>query len=151
MRVFMDRDFKKGTNYIGVGVSFFCHDGNGKFLMGKRSKNTRDEHGTWEIGGGGIEFGHTVEYTLRKEIQEEYGTDVPKYEFLGYRDTHREHQGKPTHWIMIDFKVLVDPVKVRIGEPDMCDEIGWFSLGALPDNLHSQIPKFFEMYGDRLV
>ena len=146
----MEQNFKKGTDYIGIGVAFFCHDGNGKFLMQKRSVSTRDEHGKWETGGGGIEFGHTVEDTLRKEIQEEYGTDVLEHEFLGYRDIHREHEGKATHWIMIDFKVLVDPANVRIGEPDMCDKIGWFTADALPDDLHSQAPKFFELYRDRL-
>ena len=135
---------------LGIGVAFFCHDGNGKFLMQKRSVHARDEYGKWETGGGGIEFGHTVEDTLRKEIQEEYGTDVLEYEFLGYRDVHREHKGKSTHWIMIDFKVLVDPANVQIGEPDMCDEIGWFRLDALPDNIHSQIPRVLELYRDKL-
>ena len=146
----MDQNFKKGTDYIGVGVVFLCHDGNGKFLMHRRSAHTRDEHGKWDFGAGGVEFGHTIEETLRKEIREEYCTDVLGYEFIGYMDVHREHEGKPTHWISLAFKVLVDSASVRIGEPDMCDEIGWFTLDALPTGLHSQIPKFLEMHGDRL-
>ncbi len=147
----MNENLKKGTDYIGVGVVFFCHDGNGKFLMGKRSVNTRDEHGRWDFGAGGVEFGHTLDDTLRKEIREEYCTDVLDYKFIGYMDVHREHEGKPTHWISFAFKVLVDPEKVRVGEPDMCDELGWFTLDSLPDNLHSQFPKLLEPYGDQLV
>ena len=67
-------ELKKGVDFIGVTVVYFCHDGNGKFIMAKRSKNTRDEHGKWDIGGGGVEFGESVEKTLRKEIKEEYCT-----------------------------------------------------------------------------
>ena len=146
----MDQKFKKRIDYIGVGVVFLCHDGKGNFVMHKRSVNTRDEHGKWDFGAGGVEFGHTIEETLRKEIREEYCVDVLGYEFIDYLDVHREYEGKPTHWISLAFKVLVDPARVRIGEPDMCDEIGWLTLDALPDNLHSQIPRFLEMYRDRL-
>ena len=61
---------RKGIDYIGVGVVFFCHDGNGNFLMSKRSKNTRDEHGRWDPGGGSIELGEPVEGALEREIKE---------------------------------------------------------------------------------
>lgn len=40
----------KGIDYIGITCIFFCHDGNGKILMHKRSKNCRDEIGNWDIG-----------------------------------------------------------------------------------------------------
>ena len=67
---------KRGEDYTGVAVVYFCHDGKGNFLLNKRGVNCRDEHGTWDPGGGGIEFGDTVENSLRKEIKEEYCTDV---------------------------------------------------------------------------
>ena len=47
---------EKGIDYIGVGVSFICHDGKGNYLMNKRSKNCRDEHGKWDFGGGAVDF-----------------------------------------------------------------------------------------------
>ncbi|MBI2607208.1 MAG: NUDIX domain-containing protein [Candidatus Doudnabacteria bacterium] len=140
----------KGVDYTGVCVVYFCHDGKSRFLMAKRNNNTRDEHGRWDIGGGGVEFGDKVEDTVRKEIKEEYCVDVLKTEFLGFRDVHREHKGKKTHWIALDFKVLVDPAKAAVGEPNKFDEIGWFTLETIPDNIHSQFPKFLELYGSRL-
>ena len=141
---------KKGEDYTGVTIVFACHDGAGNYLLDKRSENCRDEHNTWEPGGGGLEFNDTVEGTLRREIAEEYCTDVLGHEFLGYRDVHREHNGKKTHWIALDFKVLVDREKVRNGEPHKFTEIGWFKLGAFPEPLHSQFPYFLEKYKDRL-
>ncbi len=118
--------------------------------MAKRSDNTRDEHGRWDIGGGGLEFGETVEETLRKEIKEEYCTDILSYEFLGFRDVHREHQGKKTHWIALDFKVLVDSRRVKNGEPHKFDKVEWFTFDALPQNLHSQLPNFLKLYRAKL-
>lgn len=73
--------------------------------MAKRKDSARDEYGVWGIGGGALEFGDSVDETLRREIREEYGTDVLDSEFLGFRDVHRSHGGKNTHWIALDFKV----------------------------------------------
>lgn len=141
---------KKGQEYIGVAVVYLCHDGKGNILLNKRSTNCRDEHGMWDPGGGGLEFGDTIEDTLRKEIKEEYCTDVLEHEFLGYRDVHREHEGKKTHWIALDFKVLVERDKVRNGEPDKFDAVEWFTLSKLPSPLHSQFPNFLNLYKHRL-
>lgn len=141
---------KKGVDYTGVTIVFICHDGQGNFVMGKRSVNCRDEHGRWDIGGGGLEFGDTVEKTLRNEIKQEYCTNVISFEFLGYRDVHREHEGIKTHWIGLDFKVLIDKEKVKNGEPQKFDDIGWFTLDTLPNPVHSQFPKFLELYKYKL-
>lgn len=140
----------KGVDFIGVCVVYFCHDGKGNFIMAKRSTNTRDEHGMWDIGGGGLEFDQSVEEAIKKEIKEEYCTDVLEYEFLGFRDVHRTHNAKKTHWIALDFKVLVDPSKVANGEPHKFDEIAWFTLDKLPENIHSQIPTFLKQHQQKL-
>ena len=141
---------KRGEDYTGVAVVYFCHDGKGNFILNKRGVNCRDEHGTWDPGGGGIEFGDTVENSLRKEIKEEYCTDVIEYEFLGFRDVHREHNGKKTHWISLDFKVLVDRNKVGNGEPHKFEAVEWFTLNNLPTPLHSQFPTFLKLHKLRL-
>ena len=142
---------KKGVDYTGVCVVYFCHDGRKNFLMAKRNNNTRDEHDTWDIGGGGLEFGNSIEETLRKEIMEEYCTTIFAAEFLGFRDVHREHGGKRTHWIALDFQVFVDREKVRNGEPHKFDEVRWFTLDTLPENLHSQLPNFLNRYRKQLL
>jgi len=118
--------------------------------MSKRSQKCRDEQGNWDIGAGSLEFGHKIEDTLKREIKEEYCTDVLGHEFLGFRDIHREVNGKKTHWVSLDFKVHVDRSKASIGEPHKIDEIGWFTMSKLPTPVHSQLPKFLEKYKDRL-
>lgn len=147
----MNGQLRKGINFTGVTVVYFCHDGAGRFIMGKRSVNARDEHGRWDIGGGGLEFGDTVEGTLRKEIREEYCTEVLGIEFLGYRDVHRENDGVATHWVALDFAVRVDPALVRNGEPHKFDAVEWFTLATIPEHAHSQFPRFLDQYRARLV
>ena len=137
---------KKGEDFIGTCVIFFCHDGKGNYLLNKRSAACRDEQGMWDPGGGAIEFGDAVDGTIHKEVKEEYCADVIEYEFLGFRDVHRMNAGKKTHWIALDFKVLIDPNQAENGEPHKSDGIGWFKLDALPSPLHSQFPYFLKKY-----
>jgi 8-oxo-dGTP pyrophosphatase MutT (NUDIX family) len=141
---------KKGVDFTGVCIIYACHDNRGRYLLQKRGDSARDEQGRWDVGGGALEFGDSVEETLRKEIQEEYKTDIVQYEFLGFRDVHREHDGKKTHWVALDFKVLVNPKKAGNGEPHKFDAVEWFTLDSLPSPLHSQLPVFFKNYRDRL-
>jgi 8-oxo-dGTP pyrophosphatase MutT (NUDIX family) len=141
----------KGLDFIGVCVVYFCNDGNGNVIMGKRTNNTRDEHGRWDIGGGGVEFGDSVDATLKKEIKEEYNVDVVSYEFLGFRDVHREHDGKKTHWIALDFKVLINPATINNNEPHKFEEVKLFQFHNLPSPVHSQFPGFLEKYKGKLI
>lgn len=141
----------KGVSFVGVNTCFFCHDGNGKFVLALRSKNARDEHGTWEIGGGGLKWGALAEDNMRREVLEEYGAKVKEFEFLGYRDVLRTFpDGTNTHWVALDFAALVDPKQVHINEPENFDDIGWFTLKNLPSPLHSQQTTFFNQYSTKL-
>lgn len=141
---------KKGIDYVGVTVSFLCHDGKGNVLLNKRSVNCRDEHGRWDGGGGGLEFGDTVEDTLRREIKEEYNADVQEFEFLGYRDVLRTQQDRQTHWLSLDFWVLVDRQQVKNNEPHKFDALEWFRLDDLPEPMHTQFPNFMSSYKSKL-
>lgn len=141
----------KGVSFVGVSTCFFVYDAAGRFFMGKRSARARDEQGTWEIGGGGLKFGQTAEANLLREIKEEYNATAISWELLGYRDVFRElPDGTPTHWLALDFAVLVDPADIKINEPDMFDDSGWFTRSTLPSPLHSQQSYFFEKYKDQL-
>lgn|SRR5487761_223877 len=126
-----------GIDYIGVTTAFFCNDGNGNFLFHKRSKNCRDEQGNWDMGGGKLEVGTTLEENVLKEIAEEYGCKGEIQEVLPAHGLFREQNGVKTHWLVVPFFVKVNPKEVKIGEPHKIDEIGWFRLDNLPKPLHT--------------
>jgi hypothetical protein len=60
-------------DYIGGSLVFFCQDKNGRFLMGKRSENCRDEVGKWDIGSRDFNLYEPTINILRKGVREEYG------------------------------------------------------------------------------
>lgn len=101
--------------------------------------------------GGRLEKGTSVEETLRKEVKEEYGAPIIDFEFLGFRDVHREIHGKKTHWITLDFSVLVDSESVRNAEPQKMDAVEWFTFDRLPEPRHSQFKYFMQKYKNVLL
>lgn len=132
-------DARRGIDFIGVTCSFVCHDGKGKFLMHKRSKNCRDEQGRWDNGGGAHEFGSSLEDTVRREVEEEYGVKPTDIKFIKAYDAIRQlADGTPTHWLAVVYAAQVDPKKAKNNEPYKIDEIGWFTIAKLPKPLHSQ-------------
>ena len=79
-------DLKRGVNFIGVTCVFVCHDGKGRFLLHKRSKNCRDEQGRCLAPGERGEIfvrGDQVsgEYLHKKAIADD-GWLVDTQEFL---------------------------------------------------------------------
>ena len=136
-------DLRRGIDHIGVSAVSVIHDGKGRILLMKRGPKARDERGNWDICGGAIEFGESIDEALRREVMEELCTNPLDIEFLTAYDAHREHEGNKTHWIALVHAVKVDPKRVKIGEPHKIAEIGWFTSKDLPAPLHSQFPKSF--------
>jgi ADP-ribose pyrophosphatase YjhB (NUDIX family) len=145
---YIQKDLKRGIDYIGVNCIFYCHDGHGNLLMHRRSKNCRDEQGVWDCGGGSMEFGETPEQAVRREVFEEYGVEPISLKFATARNVLRDNRGVPTHWIALLFVVEVDPSQVKIGEPEKMEQLSWFSFDQLPERLHSQIPAHFKAIRD---
>lgn len=142
----------KGVDYTGVSVVPMCHDGKGKYLVSLRGPGCRDEQGRWEpAGGGGVHFGETLNDALVREIEEECGAHASHIEHMGFREVFREKDGVASHWIVFDYRVLIDPKDVYITEPDKCLELRWCTLPDIPTPQHSQFPFFLEKYKDKLM
>ena len=137
-------DAKRGVDFIGVTVPFIIHDGNGRFLLQKRSKQCRDEQGSWDVGGGAMEFGEEMAEAVAREVEEEVGVKPIEVKFLTAYIALRDNKGTATHWVCLAHAVKVDPEKVFINDKDKIDEIGWFTMDSLPSPLHSQMLKSLE-------
>jgi len=136
-----DVDLRRGVDYIGVTVPFVVHDGKGNFLLQKRSDKCRDEQGSWDVGGGSMEFGEEWEEAVRREVMEELGVECQEVKFLSVFNAVRDNNGTPTHWIALVHAAKVDPSKVFINDKEKIDEIGWFTMANLPSPLHSKMMK----------
>jgi len=125
---------KQGVDYIGVAVGAMMFNNKGELFLTKRSQNCKNERGHWEIPGGSVEYGETLEHAVRREVKEEYGVEVDIVRQCIASD-HLIPADKQ-HWVPTTFIVKIKPGQMpQIMEPDKCDGMGWFALDALPTPL----------------
>lgn len=115
-----------GKDTVGVGVGALIFNDEGKLLLSLRGKKAKNEVGKWEIPGGAINFGETLEAGLKREVKEELDLDIEVEEMLQLCDhiIADEHQ----HWVSPTYICRVKKGTPRIMEPEKCEKIGWFSL-----------------------
>jgi len=139
---------KHGVDFIGVTTPFYCVDENGRYLLHKRSKNCRDEHGKWDTGGGKLEFGLTPEENVLKEVSEEYGCKGKIIEQVPLYTSLREWDGKKLHWLAIPFFIRVKSTEAKNGEPHAMDEIRFYKLEDFPSPLHPALEHVLKIHAD---
>ena len=133
----------KGKSFVGVATAVAIFNQKGEVLMDKRSENCRDEHGRWDICGGGLKLGETIDSNMRREMKEELDlTSDSQLEPVGIWQAFRKDGEDDTHWISIDHIIVVgdkEAESIKINEPENFSNIGWFNLDSLPSPLHSQL------------
>lgn len=67
---------KIGTDCIGVGVGALIFNDEGMILLALRGSDAKNERGKWEIPGGAVEFGETLEDALKREVKEEINVEI---------------------------------------------------------------------------
>lgn len=120
---------KKGIDYIGVGIGAVIVDTEGKMLLSKRGPKAKNERGKWEFPGGGVEFGDTMEETIKREMKEELGITIETYQQLPVLDHIIRDEDQ--HWITSGFISKIRKGTPTIHEPEKCSAIGWFSLSQM--------------------
>ena len=142
---------QQGVDYTAICIVTLCHDGEGNYLLGKRSERCRDEHLRWDlIGSGAVDFGEKLEDAIRREAKEEIGADSRRTEYLGFREVLRVQKGRLVHWIAFDFKVEVKRDQVQNMEPEKCLALEWYKLDDFPESMHSQWSVFYNQYKSKL-
>ncbi len=117
-----------------VSVKALVLNDEGKFLLVKEAK------GVWELPGGGLDFGETVEECLRREIQEEMGLEVecieeqPSYFFtFQYHHVWKTNALYRTKLKNLDFTPT-----------DECIEIKFFNKEEVLANAEQMLPNILE-------
>ncbi len=143
---YMVSSLRPGIDYTGVTVVFFCHDGEGNFVFHKRSATCRDGWGTWDLGGGKLEFGEKPVEGCLREIREEYGCEGEITEILPPTSHVWDVNGEPSHWVVIPYVVRVPRGHVRMNDPESMTEIGWFPIDNPPAPLHPGVTAELVLY-----
>lgn len=118
---------------VQVGVGAVVTDTARALFLARRGAGARNEAGTWEFPGGGVEFGERLEEAIRREFAEEYGMRIEVTGLLGVFDHILPAEGQ--HWVSVTYLARHVAGTPTIREPGKCDEIGWFAPDALPSPL----------------
>lgn len=126
---------KPGIDYIGVGCGCLILNDKNEVLLVRRSKSSKTDAGMWSRPGGGVEFGETFEEAVKREMKEEVNLDIEVVRYLDYTNDLKFENGVKKHWITLGFLGRVVSGEVKNLEPDKHEEVRWFPLDKLPENL----------------
>lgn len=122
-----DEYLKKDLNYVQAVAGFIVSDG--KVLLGKRKKVSNDLGKDLYAGiGGKVDANETTDECLEREIYEEIGVKVTKYQKLGQLKYINPHNPK---WDMEGHFYLINK---WVGKPQETDVIKpiWFDIEEIP-------------------
>lgn len=104
-----------------IGVSAFIHN-NSRVLILRRSKKEKFMSGFYDLPGGKVEFGESLEKALEREIKEETNLKIKKltpYSSFSYISDNGKR-----HTVDIQFLVEVSSIKA-IKMTDAHDDYKW--------------------------
>ena len=129
--------------YIGSSYLFLIHDG--KVLLQRRF-NTGFEDGNYGVPSGHMDGEETVREGCAREMKEEIGIDINPNNLEVVHVMHR----KAAKDERFDFFMVAEKYEGEIEnkEPDKCDDISWFDLDNLPDNMIDYVRRALEAYKD---
>ena len=114
--------------------AYIVHDD--KILLQRRSDN-----GNWNLPGGGVEIGETLEMALHREVLEESGLTVGVTRYIGVYSNPLETtlvypDGRRLHYIAHVLECRVTGGLLRMNHESL--ELGWFDPHALPEPFSPQ-------------
>lgn len=80
----------------------------GKFLITRRVMTKAWAPGWWEVSGGGVMAGESSEEAVKREVQEETGLDMEKFDREYLFTYHRENPGKGDNYFVDVYRFTGD-------------------------------------------
>jgi len=127
-------------------AAYLLLEKNGKFLMMRRY-NTGFYDGLYCFAVGKVDGGEACSASVIREAAEELGILIKSEDVECVHITHRlnalpgyTHQ----EWFDVFFKARAWQGEIINKEPHKCDDISWFDLDALPENIIPYLKKAIE-------
>ncbi len=129
-----------------VAVHLFFLQGNKVLLL--RRFNTGWQDGNYSVPAGHVEPGEAVTDCAIREAGEEVGVQLEREDLAVVHVMHRKSE-EPR----IDFFFLVKKWNGEISnrEPDKCDELAWYPLDGMPENVIPYVRAALAYYRDGVM
>ena len=125
---------------IHLGASGVLVDSRGNILLGKRSSNDSVYPDFYCTPGGGVEFGETIDDTLRREFIEETGLNIAVGPFSSIQECFRDSDH---HTVLVFKQVYFERGPVRPKALDGFSEVAWWSRKDVGDRSNLITPATF--------
>lgn len=126
---------------VGLGILVFNEQ---KLLLGER----KGAHGAHSFAppGGHLEFGETFTTCAARELQEETGINVQKFEVIGFTNDIFQQEAK--HYVSIFLAARYPSAQSIINkEPEKVLNWDWHALDHLPDQLFLPLANLIDSHG----
>ena len=135
-------------NFTYVGASYLFLIENNKILLQRRC-NTGFQDGNYGVPAGHLDGGETAREGCVREIKEEIGIDVKVDDLSVVQVMHR----KAANDERVDFFMTTKSYSgdIQNCEPNKCDDLSWFSLDELPENIIDYVKVAIEKYKEGVV
>ena len=108
-----------------------------------RRFNTGYRDGFYSVVAGHLDGNESAKTAMAREAKEEAGIDIDENNLKFASVMHRKSDDE-----RIDFFFFTDKwnCKIKNKEPHKCDDLKWFDLEKLPDNIVPYVKKGIENY-----
>ena len=114
-----------------------------------RRFNTGYQDGNYSVPAGHVEEGESVADTLVREVKEEIGIEVKKQDITLAHVVHRKGTDQSDERLDFFFTCQTYSGEIKNLEPQKCDDLSWFQIGKLPDNIIPYIKQAIENAGSK--
>ena len=124
-----------------VAVHLFIFRGEQVLLL--RRFNTGYEDGNYSIPAGHLDGGEPVRAAMVREAREELGVEIAPRDLVFAGVFHRKSDDERVDFFLAARQWSGTP---QNKEPDKCDQIKWFPVDALPENVIPYVRRALENY-----